>query len=128
MIKNIIWCIKMDLTHFSLNDYSKYFTALEDYYKYFIGLDAVILTYLILKSYPFVVNLATEASFSIMLLGALCMYVDNWNRKSIDYRLYVELYANEYQAISDYKAGKIFINCIFYVLSIFLLHGIFGAI
>jgi hypothetical protein len=128
MVKNIIWCTKMDLTHFSLNNYSKYFTALDNYYKYLIGLNGVILFYLIIKSYPFVVNLATKASFSIMLLGALCMFIDNWNRKSIDYRLYVELYANEYQAFSDYKAGKIFINCIFYVLSIFLLHDIFGAI
>lgn len=118
----------MDLQHFSLNNYYKYFIALGDYYKYFIGLDGFILIYLIIKSYPVVVNLATKASFSIMLVGAFCMLIDSWNRKSIDYRLYVELYEDEYQANSDYKAGKIFINLIFYVISIFLVHCTFGAL
>ena len=108
----------MDLRYFSL----------DDYYKYFIGLDGIILTYSLMNSYPVVVNLATKASFSIMLVGACCMLIDNWNRKSIDYRLYVELYDDEYQAKSDYKAGKIFINIIFYVLSIHFVHGIFGAL
>lgn len=55
------------------------------------------------------------------------MFIDNWNRKSIKYRLYVELYENEYQAISDYKAGKVFINLIFYVISIYLVFGLFGT-
>jgi hypothetical protein len=101
---------------------------LDDYYKYFIGLDGFIFTYLIIKSYPVVINLATKASFSILLVCAFCMFIDSWNRKSIDYRLYVELYEDESQANSDYKAGKVFINLIFYVLSIFLVHGIFGAL
>jgi hypothetical protein len=99
--------------------------SLDDHYKYFIGLNGVILTFLIITSYPAVINLATKASFSIMLLGAFCILIDNWNRKSIDYRLYVELYEDEYQAKSDYKAGKIFINLVFYVLSIYLVHGTF---
>ena len=102
--------------------------SLSDYYKYLIGLDSVILTFLIMKSYPVIVNLATKASFFILLVGAFCVLIDNWNRKSINYRLYVELYENEYQAFSDYKAGKIFINLIFYVISIYLVSGIFGAL
>jgi hypothetical protein len=105
----------------------RYF-SLDNYYKYLIGLDGVILPFLIIKSYPAVVNLATKASFFIMLVGAFCVLIDNWNRKSIDYRLYVELYENEYQANSDYKAGKVFINLIFYVISIYLISGIFGAL
>ena len=99
-----------------------------DNYKYLIGLDGVILTFLIIKSYPVVVNLATEASFLIMLVGAFCVLIDNWNRKSIDYRLYVELYESEYQANSDYKAGKVFLNLVFYVISIYLISGIFGTL
>jgi hypothetical protein len=118
----------MDLHHFSLNDCYKYFLALDDYYKYFIGLDSFLLTYLMIKSYPVIVNLATKASFSILLVGVFCMLIDSWNRKSIDYRLYVELYENEYQANSDYKAGKVFINLIFYVLSIYFIHGAFGVL
>jgi hypothetical protein len=105
----------------------RYF-SLGDYYKYLIGLDGIVLTFLIIKSYPAIVNLATQASFFIMLIGAFCVLIDNWNRKSIDYRLYVELYEDEYQANSDYKAGKIFINLIFYVISIYLISGIFGAL
>jgi hypothetical protein len=104
----------------------RYF-SLDDCYKYFIGMNGFILTYLIIKSYPVVFNLATKASFSIMLVGACCMFIDNWNRKSIAYRLYVELYEDEYQANSDYKAGKIFINLVFYVISIYLVCGTFGA-
>lgn len=118
----------MDLHYLSLDNYYKYFIALDDYYKYFIGIDGFILTYLVIKSYPVVVNLATKASFSIILVGAFCLLMDNWNRKSIDYRLYVELYEDEYQANSDYKAGRIFINLIFYILSIFLIHVTFGAL
>jgi len=118
LLKDIIRCTVMNLRYFSL----------DDCYKYFIGMNGFILTYLIIKSYPVVFNLATKASFSIMLVGACCMFIDNWNRKSIAYRLYVELYENEYQAISDYKAGKIFINLIFYVLSIYLAYGAFGAL
>lgn len=117
----------MDLHRFSLNDCYKYFMTLDDYYKFFIGIDGLILTYLIMKSYPVVVNLATKASFSIMLVGACCMYIDSWNRKSIAYRLYVELYEDEYQAHSDYKAGKVFVNLIFYVLSIYFIFGTLGA-
>jgi hypothetical protein len=105
----------------------RYF-SFENCYKYFIGINGVILTYLIITSFPVVINLATKASFSIMLVGACCMFIDSWNRKTIDYRLYVELYENKYQAISDYKAGKIFINLIFYVLSIYLVYGAFGAL
>ncbi|AKB30124.1 hypothetical protein MSSIT_3405 [Methanosarcina siciliae T4/M] len=56
------------------------------------------------------------------------MLIDNWNRKSIAYRLYVELYESEYQANSDYKAGKVFVNLIFYVISIYLVSGMFGAL
>jgi hypothetical protein len=108
----------MDLPNFSL----------DNYYKYLIAFDGILLTYLIMNSYPFVVNLATEASFSIMLVGAFCMFIDNWNRKSIDYRLYVELYEDEYQANSDYKAGKIFINLVFYVLSLHLVYSTFGVL
>jgi len=104
----------------------RYF-SLGDYYKYLIGLDGIVLTFLIIKSYPAIVNLATQASFFIMFVGAFCVLIDNWNRKSIDYRLYVELYEDEYQANSDYKAGKIFINLIFYVISIYLISGIFVA-
>jgi hypothetical protein len=118
----------MDLHRHSFNDYYKYILALDDYYKYFIGLDGFILTYLILKSYPVVVNLATKASFFILLVGAFCMYIDSWNRKSIDYRLYVELYEDEYQAHSDYKAGKVFINLVFYILSIYFIFSTFGAL
>jgi hypothetical protein len=105
----------------------RYF-SLDDYYKYFIGLDGVILPFLVIRSYPAVVNLAIKASFFIMLVGAFCIFIDNWNRKSINYRLYVELYENEYQANSDYKAGKVFINLIFYVISIYLISGLFGAL
>lgn len=119
---------KMDLNDFSSDGYYKYLLALDDYYKYFIGLDGFILIYLIIKSYPVVISLATKASFSILLVGVFCILIDSWNRKSIDYRLYVELYENEYQAHSDYKAGKIFINLVFYVVSTFLVHGIFGAL
>jgi hypothetical protein len=118
----------MDPHHFSLNDYYKRFIALDDYYKYFIGLDGFIFTYLIITSYPVVVNLATKASFSIILVGACCMYIDSWNRKSIDYRLYVELYDDEYQAHSDYKAGKVFINLVFYILSIYFIFSSFSAL
>lgn len=108
---------------------NQHFFSLDNYYKYFLGLDGIILTFLIIKSYPLVVNLATKASFLIMLVGACCVLIDNWNRKSIDYRLYVELYENEYQAKSDYKAGKIFINLIFYVISLYLvLSGISGVL
>jgi hypothetical protein len=102
--------------------------SLDNYYKYFIGLDGIILPFLLIKSYPAVVNLATKASFLIMLVGAFCVLIDNWNRKSITYRLYVELYENEYQANSDYKAGKVFVNLIFYVISIYLVSGVFGAL
>jgi hypothetical protein len=102
--------------------------SLDNYYKYLLGLDGIILPFLIIKSYPVVVNLTTKASFFIMLVGAFCVLVDNWNRKTIDYRLYVELYENEYQANSDYKAGKLFINLIFYVVSIYLVSGIFGVL
>ncbi len=102
--------------------------SLDDCYKYLIGLDGIILTFLLIESYPVVVNLATEVSFLILLIGAFCMFIDNWNRKSIDYRLYVELYDNEYQAKSDYKAGKVFINSIFYIISIYLVSGLFGAL
>jgi len=104
------------------------YSSLGNYYKYFIGLDSIILTFLIIKSYPAVVNLATKSSFFIMLVGAFCVLIDNWNRKSINYRLYVELYENEYQANSDYKAGKVFINLIFYVISIYLVSGLFGVL
>ena len=104
-------------------------SSLDNYYRYFIGLDGIILTFLIIKSYPAVVNLATKASFLIMLVGGFCVLIDNWNRKSIDYRLYVELYENEYQAESDYRAGKIFINLVFYVVSLYLIvSGISGAL
>ena len=75
-----------------------------------------------------VVNLATKTSFLIILVGAFCVLIDNWNRKSIAYRLYVELYENEYQANSDYKAGKVFVNLIFYVISIYLVSGMFSAL
>ncbi len=106
---------------------NRHYFSLDNYYKYFVGLDGIILTFLIIKSYPTVVNLATKSSFFIMLVGSLCVFIDNWNRKSIKYRLYVELYENEYQAISDYKAGKVFINLIFYVISIYLVFGLFGT-
>lgn len=112
----------MDQQYSSLNSFYKYFTALDDFYKYFIALDGFILTYLMIKSFPIVSSLTIKASFSILLVGITCMLIDNWNRKSIDYRLYVELYDNEYQANSDYKAGKIFINLIFYVLSLHIIH------
>jgi len=107
---------------------NQHYFSLDNYYKYFIGLDGIILTFLIIKSYPAVVNLATKDSFFILLVGAFCILIDHWNRKSIKYRLYVELYENEYQAISDYKAGKVFINLIFYVISIYLISGLFGAL
>ncbi|PAV13559.1 hypothetical protein ASJ81_17405 [Methanosarcina spelaei] len=106
---------------------NRHYFSLDNYYKYFVGLDGIILTFLIIKSYPTVVNLATKSSFFIMLVGSFCVFIDNWNRKSIKYRLYVELYENEYQAISDYKAGKVFINLIFYVISIYLVFGLFGT-
>jgi hypothetical protein len=102
--------------------------SLDNYYKYFLGLDGIILPFLLIKSYPAVVNLATKASFLIMLVGAFCVLIDNWNRKSIAYRLYVELYENEYQANSDYKAGKVFVNLIFYVISIYLISGVFATL
>ena len=105
----------------------RYF-SLDDYYKYFIGMNGFILTYLIIESYPVVINLATKASFSIMLVGACCIFIENWNRKSIAYRLYVELYENEYEAVSDYKAGKVFINLVFYVLSIYLIGSALGIL
>jgi hypothetical protein len=107
---------------------NQHYSSLDNYYKYLIGLDGVMLPFLIIKSYPAVVNLATKASFFIMLVGAFCVLIDNWNRKSINYRLYVELYENEYQANSDYKAGKVFINLIFYVIAIYLISGIFCAL
>lgn len=106
---------------------NQHYFSLDNYYKYFVGLDGIILTFLIIKSYPTVVNLTTKSSFFIMLVGSFCVFIDNWNRKSIKYRLYVELYENEYQAISDYKAGKVFINLIFYVISIYLVFGLFGT-
>jgi hypothetical protein len=118
----------MDLHNFYLNDYYKFISALGDYYKYLMGINGVILSYLIIKSYPFVVNLATKASFSIMLVGACCMYIDSWNRKSINYRLYVELYEDEYQALSDYKAGKLFVNLVFYILSIYFIGSTVGVL
>jgi hypothetical protein len=43
------------------------FSSLGNYYRYFIGLNGIILTFLIIKSYPAVVNLATKARFLIML-------------------------------------------------------------
>jgi hypothetical protein len=107
---------------------NQHYFSLDEYYKYLIGFNGIILTFLIIKSYPSVVNLSTKTSFFIMLVGAFCILIDNWNRKSINYRLYVELYDNEYQANSDYKAGKIFINLIFYVISIYLVHGLIGAL
>ncbi len=107
---------------------NQHYFSLDNYYKYLIGLDGIILTFLIIKSYPVVVNLATKASFLIMLVGTFCVLIDNWNRKSIAYRLYVELYENEYQANSDYKAGKVFVNLIFYVVSIYLVSGLFSAL
>lgn len=116
--KDFTRCTIMNRNYFSL----------DDFYKYFIGLDGIILAFLIIKSYPAVVNLTTESSFFIMLVGAFCVLIDNWNRKSIDYRLYVELYENEYLANSDYKAGKVFINLIFYVISIYLICGLFGGL
>lgn len=106
---------------------NQHYFSLDNYYKYFIGLDGIILLFLLIKSYPAVVNLATKASFLIMLVGVFCVLIDNWNRKSIAYRLYVELYANEYQANCDYKAGKVFVNLIFYVISIYLISGVFCA-
>lgn len=96
----------------------------DDFYKSLIGLDCIIFPFLLIMSYPAVINLATKASFLIMLVGAFCVLIDNWNRKSIAYRLYVELYENEYQANSDYKAGKVFVNLIFYVTSIYLVSGV----
>jgi hypothetical protein len=116
--------------NFSFDNYYKHFISIngtDDYYKYFIGIDSVIFIYLVIKNFPVVVNLATQTSFSIMLMGAVCMLIDSWNRKSIEYRLYVELYENEYQANSDYKVGKIFINLVFYVLSMFFVYTTFGA-
>ena len=56
------------------------------------------------------------------------MYIDSWNRKSINYRLYVELYEDEYQALSDIKAGKLFVNLIFYILSIYLIGSTVGIL
>ncbi|WP_410507811.1 hypothetical protein RSJ42_13575 [Methanosarcina hadiensis] len=120
----------MNQHYFSLDDYYKSLISLDginDYYKYFVGLDGIILSFLVMMSYPAVVNLATKASFLIILVGAICILIDNWNRKSIAYRLYVELYENEYEAKSDYKAGKVFVNLIFYVISIYLISGVFVA-
>lgn len=102
--------------------------SLDDCYKYLIGLDGIIFAFLLIESYPAIVNLATKVSFLILLVGAFCMFIDNWNRKSIDYRLYVELYESESQAHSDYKAGKVFVNLIFYVISIHLVSGLFYAL
>ena len=107
---------------------NRYCFSLDNYYKYLVGLDGIMLPFLLIKSYPEVVNLATKTSFLIILVGAFCLLIDNWNRKSIAYRLYVELYENEYQANSDYKAGKVFVNLIFYVISIYLVSGMFGAL
>lgn len=122
----------MNQNYFSLDDYYRHLIGLngvmDDYYKYFICLNGIILPFLLVKSYPVVVNLATQASFLILLVGAFCVFIDNWNRKSIAYRLYVELYEDEYQADSDYKAGKVFVNLIFYVTSIYLVAGVFGAL
>ncbi len=114
----------MNQHYFSLDDYYKSLISLDgmnNFYKSLIGLNGIILPFLIITSYPTVINLATKASFLIMLVGAFCVLIDNWNRKSIAYRLYVELYDNEYEAKSDYKAGKIFVNLIFYVISIYLI-------
>ncbi len=121
----------MNQHSFSLDDYYKSLINLDgmnDYYRYFIGLNGIIFPFLLIMSYPSVINLATKASFLIMLVGAFCVLIDNWNRKSIAYRLYVELYENEYQANSDYKAGKVFVNLIFYVVSIYLISGVFGVL
>lgn len=121
----------MNQHYFSLDDYYKFLIGLDgmdNYYKFLVGLDGIILPFLLIKSYPAVVNLATEASFLIILVGVFCVLIDNWNRKSIAYRLYVELYENEYQANSDYKAGKVFVNLIFYVVSIYLVSGVFYAL
>ncbi len=107
---------------------NQHYFSWDDFYKSLIGLDCIILPFLLIMSYPAVVNLATKASFLIMLVGAFCVLIDNWNRKSIAYRLYVELYENEYQANSDYKAGKVFVNLIFYVTSIYLVSGVFAAL
>ena len=121
----------MNQHYFSLDNYYKSLIGLDrmnNFYKYLAGLNGIILPFLLIKSYPAVINLVTEASFLIMLVGAFCVSVDNWNRKSIAYRLYVELYENEYQATSDYRAGKLFVNLIFYVTSIYLVSSLFGAI
>ncbi|MDQ1274872.1 MAG: hypothetical protein QG610_444 [Euryarchaeota archaeon] len=117
----------MNQHSFSLDDYSKSLISLDgmnNYYKFLISLNGVIFPFLLIKSYPVVVNLATKASFLILLVGTFCVLVDNWNRKSIAYRLYVELYDSEYLANSDYKAGKVFVNLIFYVISIYLVSGV----
>ncbi len=42
---------------------NQHYFSLDNYYKYFIGFDGIILTFLIIKSYPAVVNLATKDSF-----------------------------------------------------------------
>lgn len=118
----------MNQHYFSLDDYYKSLISLDgmnNFYKSLIGLNGIIFPFLIIKSYPTVINLATKASFLIMLVGAFCVLIDNWNRKSIAYRLYVELYDNEYEAKSDYRAGKAFVNLIFYVISIYLIFGVF---
>lgn len=121
----------MNQHYFSLDDYYKSLISLDgmkNYYKFLIGLDGIILPFLLIMSYPAVVNFATKASFLIILVGTFCILIDNWNRKSIAYRLYVELYDNEYEAKSDYKAGKVFVNLIFYVVSIYLIYGVFVAL
>lgn len=121
----------MNQPYFSLDDYYKSLISLDgmnNFYKFLIGLDCIILPFLLIMSYPAVVNLATKASFLIMLVGVFCVLIDNWNRKSIAYRLYVELYENEYLANSDYKAGKAFVNLIFYVISIYLVSGVFFSL
>lgn len=121
----------MNQHYFSLDDYYKSLISLDgmnDFYRTLIGLDCIILPFLLIMSYPAIVNLATKASFLIMLVGAFCVLIDNWNRKSIAYRLYVELYDNEYEAKSDYKAGKVFVNLIFYVVSLYLIFGVFHAL
>lgn len=118
----------MNQHYFSLDDYYKSLISLDgmkNHYKFLIGLDCIILPFLLIMSYPSIVNLTTKASFLILLVGACCVLIDNWNRKSIAYRLYVELYENEYEAKSDYKAGKVFINLIFYVISIYLISSVF---
>lgn len=116
----------MNQHYFSLEDYYKSLISLDgmkNFYKILIVLDCIILPFLLILSYP-AVNLATKASLLILLVGVFCVLIDNWNRKSIAYRLYVELYESEYLANSDYKAGKVFVNLIFYVVSIYLISNV----